>query len=130
MQFQKVVLAGGMSCLGGTCNCCSLSVTVLALCEGNVVVSFLCFQFSKKNSRTCRYVVACLTLPSYTCTSSANNFTTCLREREQCTYAVLAFRDAKQYPFTITRLLSSLCRWCVQTLVTKPSAKYWYALSD
>ena len=45
-------------------------------------------------------------------------------------YVALAFRDAKQYPFTIIRLLSSLCRWCVQTLVTKPSAKYRYALSD
>ena len=45
-------------------------------------------------------------------------------------YVVLAFRDAKQYPSTITRLLSSLCRWCVQTIVTKPSVKYWYALSN
>ena len=52
-----------------------------------------------------------------------------LAERVQCMYAVLAFRDAKQYPFTITRLLSSLCRWCVQIFVTKPSAKY-YTLSN
>ena len=36
--------------LGGTCHCCSLSVTVLALCESNAVVSF-CFQSSRNKQQ-------------------------------------------------------------------------------
>ena len=61
--------------LGGTCHCCSLSVTILALCEGNAVRVFLLPVFKKQTAEQ-----LCLYLPSYTCTSSARNFTTCLRQ--------------------------------------------------
>ena len=44
----------------------------------NVAVSF-CFQ-SSRNKQQNSYVAVCLSFPSYTCTSSANNFTTCLEQ--------------------------------------------------
>ena len=44
--------------LGGTCHCRSLSVTVLALCEGNVVVSFAS-SLQEKNSRKAMWLHAC-----------------------------------------------------------------------
>ena len=53
----------------------SLSVTILALCEGNAVRVFLLPVFKKQTAEQ-----LCLYLPSYTCTSSARNFTTCLRQ--------------------------------------------------
>ena len=56
----------------------AIAIACLLLFEGNGVRVF-CFQFSR-NKQQNSYVAACLSLPSYTCTSSASNFTTCLRQ--------------------------------------------------
>ena len=69
--------------LGGTCHCYSLSVTVLALWVMQYV-SF-CFQ-SSRNKQQNSYVAACLSLPSYTCTSFASKFTRCLQQNVNIAY--------------------------------------------
>ena len=47
--------------LGATCHCCSLSVSVLALCEGNAVRVFLLPVFKKQ---TAEQLCGCMPVPT------------------------------------------------------------------
>ena len=53
---------------------------------GNAVRVFL-LPVKQQNS----YVAACLSLPSYTCTSSASKFTTCLQQNVNIVYHIISY---------------------------------------